>query len=59
MGIPFLIEKFKWIPTEFWQVIKDVLSHVDAATDKKEAIKTVRETLRCSGIGCSPETKGI
>lgn len=57
-GIPWLTEKFKWVPTEFWQVVKDILKYVQAADDKKEAVKTVRSQLGCVGIGCPPDLKG-
>lgn len=57
-GIPWLTEKFKWVPKEFWQIVMDVLKHIQDAPNKDEAIKNVRSALSCQGIGCAPELKG-
>jgi hypothetical protein len=57
-GVPYLIEKFNWIPASFWEVVKEILKHVQEAPNKEEAIKSVRSALSCSGIGCAPELKG-
>ena len=58
-GLPYLTDKFKWIPAEFWQVVKDILKYVQQADNKKEAVKTVRSALSsCEGLGCPQTLKG-
>lgn len=57
-GIPWLTEKFSWLPKEFFVMLQDILKYVQAADDKKEAVKTVRSQLGCVGIGCPPDLKG-
>ena len=59
VGIPFLVEKFNWIPVEFWRVVQDLLSHVNDHPNKQEAIQNVRAQLECIGVGCAPKPKGL
>ena len=59
VGIPFLVEHFKFVPANVWQIIKDIISHIDGAPDKERAVKEIRAQLQCNGIGCPPKTKRI
>ena len=60
LGLPWLMQRFTFVPKEVWAFIVDALNHINSAEDKpaaaeqlREGIREVKETLDAS------RTKGL
>lgn len=61
MGLPYLMQKWAWIPSEIWAMVSAALEALAKSQDKPARIAVMNELnakLReCHGSFCAPEVK--
>ena len=53
VGIPYLMEKLKFIPAGMWDLIKEILKHLEESKSQTAAVSQLRDAVKkCSGVAC-------
>jgi len=58
MGLPWLMEKLAWVPSEIWVAIRAAIEAIANAENKPEALANANRAFSaCSGSFCPPSLK--
>lgn len=60
LGLPWLLQKFPWIPAEIAQIIQDLIDKINGLkAEKKELVLNAHKEIKraCEGPLCPTDTK--